>query len=54
MSKDSEKSFWKGFGGTVLITIVTTVLTTVVTLFVTKAIHIISPEENRVVILCEL
>lgn len=50
MSKDSEKSFWKGFGGTVLITIVTTVLTTVVTLFVTKAIHIISPEENRVII----
>lgn len=50
MSKDSGKSFWEGFGGTILISIVTTVLTTVVTLFVTKAIHIISPEENRVII----
>ena len=45
-NNDSEKSFWKGLGLTVVVSIVTTV----VTLLVTKAFNIISPEENKVVI----
>lgn len=45
-NSDSEKGIWKGWGVSIILPIVTTLIT----LLVTRAFHIISPEENKVII----